>query len=158
MLPFEQGLCTSTGSAHSPGALTRCLSVLRSPEGLLLSCYNPAPMPLQVLQRPDWHGTPIGLGDLFRLHKNRREARAALFTHQFGWEVRLLIGSQLEQDQRAADFLHEQKEKRARAKQKAAEEYVKRQSDRTPGEKRKSCVICGTPALDGEDFCEFYVK
>ena len=36
------------------------------------------------------------LGDLFRLHKNRREARAALFTHQLGWEVRLLVGSQLE--------------------------------------------------------------
>ena len=50
----------------------------------------------QVLQRPDWHGTLIELGDLFRLHKNRREARAALFTHQLGWEVRLLAGSQLE--------------------------------------------------------------
>ena len=48
-----------------------------------------------VLQRPHWHGTPIELGDLFRLHKNRREARAALFTHQLGWEVRLLVGSQL---------------------------------------------------------------
>ena len=53
-------------------------------------------MPPQVLQRPNWHGTPVELGDLFRLHKNRREARAALFTHQFGWEVRLLVGSQLE--------------------------------------------------------------
>ena len=53
-------------------------------------------MPLHVLQRPDWHGTPIPLGDLFRLHKNRREARAALFTHQLGWEVRSLVGSQLE--------------------------------------------------------------
>ena len=53
-------------------------------------------MPLQVLQRPHWHGTPIELGDLFRLQKNRREARAALFTHQLGWEVRLLVGSQLE--------------------------------------------------------------
>jgi hypothetical protein len=53
-------------------------------------------MPLQVLQRPDWHGTPIQLGDLFRLTNNLREARAALFTHQFGWEVRLLVGSQLE--------------------------------------------------------------
>jgi len=51
---------------------------------------------VQVLQRPDWHGTPIELGDLFRLQKNRREARAALFTHQLGWEVRLLVGSQLE--------------------------------------------------------------
>ena len=49
-----------------------------------------------VLQRPHWHGTPIALGDLFRLQKNRREARAALFTHQLGWEVRLPVGSQLE--------------------------------------------------------------
>jgi hypothetical protein len=56
----------------------------------------PSPMLLQVLQRPDWHGTPIELGDLFRLQKNRREARAALFTHQLGWEVRLFVGSQLE--------------------------------------------------------------
>ena len=53
-------------------------------------------MPLQVLQRPHWHGTPIELGDLFRLQKNRRKARAALFTHQLDWEVRLLVGSQLE--------------------------------------------------------------
>ena len=56
----------------------------------------PGPMPLQVLQRPHWHGTPIELGDLFRLHKNRREARAALFTHQLGWEICLLVGLQLE--------------------------------------------------------------
>jgi hypothetical protein len=49
-------------------------------------------MAIQVLQRPDSHGTPIEMGDLFRLQKNRREARAALFTDQLGWEVRLLIG------------------------------------------------------------------
>jgi hypothetical protein len=34
--------------------------------------------------RRNWHGTPIELGDLFRLQKNRREARAALFTHHSG--------------------------------------------------------------------------
>jgi hypothetical protein len=53
-------------------------------------------MPLQVLQRPDWHGTPREMGDLFVLHKNRREARAVIVTHQLGWEVRLLIVAQLE--------------------------------------------------------------
>src|SRR5215203_2808068 len=37
-------------------------------------------MPTQVLQRPDRHGTPIALGELFILHKNRREAKASLFT------------------------------------------------------------------------------
>ena len=36
------------------------------------------------------------LGDLFRLQKNGREARAALCTHQLGCEVRLLVGSLLE--------------------------------------------------------------
>jgi hypothetical protein len=53
-------------------------------------------MPLRIPQRPHWHGTPHELGELFILHKNRREARAQLLTHQLGWEVRLLIGAQLE--------------------------------------------------------------
>jgi hypothetical protein len=53
-------------------------------------------MPLQVLQRLDWHGTPIELGELFVLQKNRRKARAVLVTHPLGWEVRLLIGAQAE--------------------------------------------------------------
>jgi hypothetical protein len=53
-------------------------------------------MPLQVLQRPHWHGTPVALGELFILHKNRRGAKAIIFTHQLGWEVRLLIGAQAE--------------------------------------------------------------
>ena len=50
----------------------------------------------KFFKRPDWHGTPIEVGDLFRLQKNRREARAVLFTHQLGWEVRLHVGSQRE--------------------------------------------------------------
>jgi hypothetical protein len=53
-------------------------------------------MPLQVLQRPHWHGIANELGELFILHKNRRHAKAVLFTHQLGWEVRLLIGAQSE--------------------------------------------------------------
>lgn len=36
------------------------------------------------------------LGDLFILQKDRREARAVIVTHQLGWEVRLLVGAQLE--------------------------------------------------------------
>lgn len=60
-----------------------------------------APMPLQVLQRLHWHGTPKELGDLFVLH-TQGPARSAgqLLTHQLGWEVRLLIGAQLEAVQR----------------------------------------------------------
>jgi len=53
-------------------------------------------MPIQALQRPDWHGTPRELGELFTLHKNRRPVKAVIFTHQLRWEVRLLIGAQLE--------------------------------------------------------------
>jgi hypothetical protein len=52
--------------------------------------------PVQVLQRPDWHGSPVNLGELFILHKNRRQATCQLHSHQFGWELRLVIGSQLE--------------------------------------------------------------
>src|SRR5687768_9507071 len=53
-------------------------------------------MTLHVLQRPDWYGEPKELGDLIRVTKNRRTARAALFSHQLGWELRLLIGTQQE--------------------------------------------------------------
>ena len=53
-------------------------------------------MPLEVLQRATWYGEPRELGDLFRLTKNRREARAMLMSHQFGWEVRLRVGRQAE--------------------------------------------------------------
>ena len=49
-------------------------------------------MPLQVLQRPYWTGTPREIGELFILHTNRREPKAVLLTHQLGWEVRLMIG------------------------------------------------------------------
>jgi hypothetical protein len=51
---------------------------------------------MQVLQRPDWHGSPVDLGELFRLKKNGREATCKLRSHQFGWELLLCIGRQLE--------------------------------------------------------------
>jgi hypothetical protein len=44
-------------------------------------------MTLQVLQRPNWHGTPLELGDL---------SRAVIVTRQLGWELWLLVGTQLE--------------------------------------------------------------
>ena len=53
-------------------------------------------MPVEVLQRHAWHGEPRELGDLFHVENKRQQGRAALFTHQFGWEVRLLLGRQAE--------------------------------------------------------------
>ena len=47
---------------------------------------------VQVLQRPDWHGSPVHLGELFMVRKNNVEARCVLRSHQFGWEVCLQIG------------------------------------------------------------------
>jgi hypothetical protein len=49
-------------------------------------------MAIDVLQRPDWYGSPVELGELFILKKNRRTATCRLRSHQFGWEVRLFIG------------------------------------------------------------------
>ncbi|HVL65787.1 MAG TPA: hypothetical protein VM364_00865 [Vicinamibacterales bacterium] len=46
-------------------------------------------MAMQVLQRPDWHGEPLDQGEYFRLVKGERTAVCRLFTHQFGWELRL---------------------------------------------------------------------
>lgn len=34
-----------------------------------------------------WNGTPKERGDLFVLHKNRRDARALIVTHQLGWRI-----------------------------------------------------------------------
>jgi hypothetical protein len=45
-------------------------------------------------QRYDWHGSPVELGELFILKKNRRQAVCKLRSHQFGWELHLLIGAQ----------------------------------------------------------------
>ena len=59
------------------------------------SARMPAVM-IEVLQRFTWNGEPKELDDFFHLTKNRRLARAVIFTHQFGWELRLLVGSQKE--------------------------------------------------------------
>jgi hypothetical protein len=53
-------------------------------------------MSVNVLQRPDWHGSPIELGELFIVKKNGREATCKLRSHQFGWELLLFVGRQLE--------------------------------------------------------------
>jgi hypothetical protein len=47
--------------------------------------------PMDVLQRPNWCGKPVDLGELFVMRKGRREATCKLLTHQFGWELRLLM-------------------------------------------------------------------
>lgn len=53
-------------------------------------------MTLQVLQRETWYGEPKKLGDAFRLTKpggigGDLWATCEIWTHQFGWELRLLI-------------------------------------------------------------------
>ena len=96
MLPFEQQFCPSTVSAHCPGHLDPFRLGKREARG---------PAPVVLLSRP--HAPPGPPTPSLARHahragrsvpppKNRREARAALFTHQLGWEVRLLVGSQLE--------------------------------------------------------------
>ena len=51
---------------------------------------------MAVLQRPDWHGSPIDLGELFIVKKNGRQATCKLRSHQFGWELLLFVGAQIE--------------------------------------------------------------
>lgn len=47
--------------------------------------------PPEVLQRYIWTGEPRDLGDCFHLVKGERAAVCRLFTHQFGWELRLEV-------------------------------------------------------------------
>lgn len=52
-------------------------------------------MSIDVLQRLDWHGDAKALGDCFRLHKESCgrsvQAICQLWSHEFGWELRLVI-------------------------------------------------------------------
>jgi hypothetical protein len=61
-------------------------------------------MALTTLQRVTWSGDPIKEGDLFRVHKDRcgRQLLAVceLWTHQFGWELKLVVNDgQLQRSQ-----------------------------------------------------------
>lgn len=52
-----------------------------------------------ALQRPDWYGQAAKQGELFSMHKRRGRgqlhATGELWTHQLGWEVRLMIAGEL---------------------------------------------------------------
>jgi hypothetical protein len=51
-------------------------------------------MPFSTPQRSTWSGDPVREGELFRLHKTRcggpLQATCELWTHRFGWELRLV--------------------------------------------------------------------
>lgn len=53
--------------------------------------------------RSDWHGEPVVVGDMFRVHKDRcgrqLEATCHLVTHVLGWELRLEIAGSLQRSQ-----------------------------------------------------------
>ena len=56
-----------------------------------------------TLQRQRWNGQPAHLGDLFRVRKMRGDKQLAavcqLWTHNFGWEVRLEINGDLQRSE-----------------------------------------------------------
>jgi hypothetical protein len=55
---------------------------------------------MPVLQRPFWNGDPEELRELFALAKgDRAHARCALWSHQFGWELRLTVNGSLVRSQ-----------------------------------------------------------
>lgn len=58
---------------------------------------------MNVLQRFIWNGTPVDLGDCFRLTKtkNGRQLKAVcrLFSHLFGWELRLEVNGELQRSE-----------------------------------------------------------
>jgi hypothetical protein len=56
-----------------------------------------------TLQREHWNGQPTRLGELFTVRKERQgksfEAICHLWTHVFGWEVRLEIDGDLQRSE-----------------------------------------------------------
>jgi hypothetical protein len=43
-----------------------------------------------TLQREHWNGHPVPLGDAWTMRKGNKVARCELWSHQFGWELRLM--------------------------------------------------------------------
>lgn len=58
-------------------------------------------MTLQILQREFWSGRPVKQGDALRLRKTKdgreRTALGELWSHQLGWELRLLVDGEFVQ-------------------------------------------------------------
>jgi hypothetical protein len=60
---------------------------------------------MQVRQRPFWNGKPEEIREVFSLSKgDRRTARFALWSHEFGWELRLTLNGSLIRSQVAREF------------------------------------------------------
>lgn len=51
-------------------------------------------MPIDVLQREMWTGDAKKLSDVFTMTKAGKSATCALWSHQFGWELRLTVGTE----------------------------------------------------------------
>ena len=47
---------------------------------------------MDVLRRPEWHGSPVHLGEMFLVRKNHVEERCVVRSHQLGWEPCLQLG------------------------------------------------------------------
>jgi hypothetical protein len=45
-----------------------------------------------TLQRAVWNGYPVQLGIVWTLKKRQHVAQCVVFSHQFGWELRLEVG------------------------------------------------------------------
>jgi hypothetical protein len=60
---------------------------------------------MQVRQRPFWNGRPEEIREVFALTKaDRATARCVLWSHEFGWELRLTVGGSLVRSQVAREF------------------------------------------------------
>ena len=50
---------------------------------------------MNVLQRPDWSGEPVRLSVRWTLVKGGRAIQCVLYSHQFGWELRMAYAQTL---------------------------------------------------------------
>ena len=65
-----------------------------------------------------------------------------------------------EQNRRAAEFRQQKRKAAEDAEKGALAKYLESKAERKRGQRReiKMCLMCNTPALDGEDFCEVDAK
>jgi hypothetical protein len=54
---------------------------------------------MDIQQRENWSGAPAFLGNAWTMVKGQRTATCALYSHQFGWQLRMHLGQEIVQSQ-----------------------------------------------------------
>jgi hypothetical protein len=105
------------------------------------------------MERPLWNGEPVYLGDLFGLTKGRKKsARAALSSHELGWQLRLVINDDVRQGE-VCQSEEEVIESRAEPFDECQTAQLRRD-----GERPASVTRNASAGTEGESLCRTHLR